>query len=382
VAGPVRGPATPALHEEREVISKNQMTPAPATTAPAGPPPPLVPAGDERLAQISPMVRLLRRPEIGALLAAIVVAVFFWTQNGLFLRLDGISNWTDVASTIGIPAVVVALLMIGGEFDLSAGVMTGAAGLMMGILATKVGMNIWFAIVLTLLAATAVGFVNGYMVMRTKLPSFIVTLATFFILQGVNLGVTKAITNQVSVDGIDKAAGYSGANKVFGGSFWAPHNFRVTVLWWIAITALATWVLARTRVGNWIFGVGGDANAARNVGVPVARVKIGLFMTTSFVAALTGIMIALRLASTQAGQGVGDEFQYIIAAVVGGCVLTGGFGSAVGAALGATIIGMAFIGIQFSGWNTDWRFLFLGVILLAAVLVNNYIRKRAEGARR
>jgi simple sugar transport system permease protein len=116
--------------------------------------------------------------------------------------------------------------------------------------------------------------------------------------------------------------------------------------------------------------------------VPVARVKIGLFMATSFVCALTGIMIALRLASTQAGQGVGDEFQYIIAAVVGGCVLTGGFGSAIGAALGATIIGMAFIGIQFSGWNTDWRFLFLGVILLVAVLVNNYIRKRAEGARR
>jgi simple sugar transport system permease protein len=141
-------------------------------------------------------------------------------------------------------------------------------------------------------------------------------------------------------------------------------------------------VLARTRVGNWIFGVGGDANAARNVGVPVWRVKIGMFMTTSFVCALTGIMIALRLASTQAGQGVGDEFQFIIAAVVGGCVLTGGFGSAVGASLGATIIGMAFIGIQFSGWNTDWRFLFLGVILLVAVLVNNYIRKRAEGARR
>ena len=115
-------------------------------------------------------------------------------QNALFLQLDGIANWTDVASTIGIPAVVVALLMIGGEFDLSAGVMTGSAGLMMGILATEVGMNIWLAIVLTLIAATAIGFLNGYMVMRTKLPSFIVTLATFFILQGVNLGVTKAIT--------------------------------------------------------------------------------------------------------------------------------------------------------------------------------------------
>src|SRR4051812_41089166 len=156
----------------------------------------------------------MRRPEIGALLGAVVVAIFFWTQNPLFLRLDGIANWTDVASTIGIPAVMVALLMIGGEFDLSAGVMTGSAGLCMGILATEVNLNIWIATVLTLAAATGIGFVNGYMVMRTRLPSFIVTLATFIILQGVNLGVTKAITNQVSVGGIDLAAGYSSANKI------------------------------------------------------------------------------------------------------------------------------------------------------------------------
>src|SRR3954453_3886392 len=351
-----------------------------ATSAEAAPPP--TPAGDERLANISTAARILRRPEIGALLAAVVIAIFFWTQNPLFLKLDGISNWTDVASTIGIPSVVVALLMIGGEFDLSAGVMTGSAGLMMGILAVNVGMNIWIAIVLTLIAASGVGFINGSMVMRTKLPSFIVTLATFFILQGVNLGVTKAITNQVLVSGIDSAKGYDSANKIFGGSFWHPHDFRITVLWWIAITVLGQWTLTRTRFGNWIFGVGGDANAARNVGVPVRRVKITLFIMTSFVCALTGIMIALRLASTQAGQGVGDEFQFIIAAVVGGCLLTGGYGSALGASIGATIIGMAFIGIQFSNWNTDWRFLFLGVILLAAVLVNNYIRKRAEGARR
>jgi simple sugar transport system permease protein len=326
-------------------------------------------------------VGVVRRPELGALLAAIVVGIFFTTQATLFAQLDGIANWTDVASTIGIPAVMVALLMIGGEFDLSAGVMTGSAGLMMGILATEVGMNIWLAIVLTLIAAGGVGFFNGWMVMRTKLPSFIVTLATFFVLQGVNLGVTKAITNQVSVSNIDTASGYDSADKIFGGTFWAPHDFQITVLWWIAITALATWVLSRTRVGNWIFGVGGDANAARNVGVPVWHVKVGLFTATSLVAALTGIMIALRLASTQAGQGVGEEFTYIIAAVVGGCVLTGGFGSAIGASLGATIVGMAFIGIQFSGWNTDWRFLFLGVILLGAVLINNYIRKRAEGVR-
>jgi simple sugar transport system permease protein len=354
-----------------------QATTQPATEAPA-----TTSVVDDRLANVSLATKLLRRPELGAAIAAVAVGLFFGATTAQFLTLDGAANWTDVASTIGIPAVAVALLMIGGEFDLSAGVMTGSAGLMMGILATKVGMNIWLAIVLTLLAAGSVGFLNGYMVQKTKLPSFIVTLATFFILQGVNLGVTKAITNQVIVSGLDSTAGFSSAEKIFGGSFWSPHDFRVTVLWWFAWTAVATFVLARTRVGNWIFGVGGDADAARNVGVPVGRVKIGLFMTTALASAMTGIMIALRLSSTQASQGVGDEFTFIIAAVVGGCLLTGGFGSAVGAALGALIVGMAFIGIQFSGWNTDWRFLFLGVILLAAVLVNNLVRRSAEGARR
>jgi simple sugar transport system permease protein len=336
---------------------------------------------DERLADVSLLTKLLRRPELGALMAAAVIGLFFALTTDEFGTLDGAANWTDVASTLGIPAVAVALLMIGGEFDLSAGVMTGTAGLFMGVMATEVGMNIWLAILLTLVAAAGVGFINGYMVVRTRLPSFIVTLATFFVLQGVNLGVTKQITGTVRVSGLSTVDGFESAKDIFGGSF-SAYDFRVSVLWWVAITILATWVLSRTRVGNWIFGVGGDAVAARNVGVPVARVKIGLFMTTALAAALAGIMIAMRLASTQASQGIGDEFNYIIAAVVGGCLLTGGFGSAIGAAVGALIIGMAFIGIQFSGWDTDWRFLFLGVILLLAVLVNNFVRRSAEGARK
>jgi simple sugar transport system permease protein len=336
---------------------------------------------DERLAKISFVTKLLQRPELGAMIGAGAVFVFFAITAEQFATLSGAARWTDVASTLGIMAVAVALLMIGGEFDLSSGVMTGSTGLLMGILATEVGMNIWLAIVLTFVFAAAIGFINGTMVIRTGLPSFIVTLATFFILQGVNLGGTKAITDTVRVGGLRDAAGFESAQKVFASDFWDPHNFRVSLIWWIVITVLATWLLFRTRVGNWIFGVGGDKVAARNVGVPVNRVKVGLFMMTSMAAALVGIMTALRLGSVQAGQGIGEEFTYIIAAVAGGCLLTGGFGSAVGAAMGALIIGMTFIGIQFSGWNTDWRFLFLGVILLAAVLVNTYVRRRAEGAR-
>jgi simple sugar transport system permease protein len=341
------------------------------------PPTPL----DERLAKVSFLTKLLQRPELGAMIGAGVVLIFFAVTAERFGTLSGIARWTDVASTLGIMAVAVALLMIGGEFDLSAGVMTGSCGLLMGILATEVGMSIWLAILLTFAFAAGIGFMNGYMVIRTGLPSFIVTLATFFILQGINLGGTKAITDTVRVGGLRDTSGFESAQRIFASDFWAPHNFRLSVIWWIVIVALATWVLSRTRLGNWIFGVGGDKIAARNVGVPVNRVKIGLFMTTSMAAALVGIMVALRLGSVQASQGVGEEFTYIIAAVAGGCLLTGGFGSAIGAAMGALIIGMTFIGIQFSGWNTDWRFLFLGVILLAAVLVNTYVRRRAEGAR-
>jgi simple sugar transport system permease protein len=336
---------------------------------------------DERLGRVGFLTKLLQRPELGAMIGAGVVLLFFVVTADKFGTLSGMARWTDVASTLGIMAVAVALLMIGGEFDLSSGVMTGSAGLLMGILATEVGMNLWLAILLTFVFAAAVGFVNGYMVVRTGLPSFIVTLATFFILRGVNLGGTKAITDTVRVGGLRDVTGYDSAQRILASDFWAPHNFRISVIWWIVVTALATWVLSRTRVGNWIFGVGGDKIAARNVGVPVNRVKIGLFMMTSMAAALVGIMIALRLGSVQAGQGIGEEFNYIIAAVAGGCLLTGGFGSAVGASMGALIIGMTFIGIQFSGWNTDWRYLFLGVILLAAVLVNTYVRRRAEGAR-
>lgn len=343
------------------------------------PPPGMVSSVDDRRGQVGRLTALGRRPEVGAAIAVVVVGIFFSFQSSTFITLDGIANWTDVASTIAIPAIAVALLMIGGEFDLSAGVMTGTAGLTMGILATKVGMNIWLAIAITLLFAAAIGFANGYMVQRTKLPSFIVTLATFFMLQGINLGVTKAIMGGVVVSGISASAGFDLAHKIFAGTFWSPHDFQITLIWWVVFAAIGSWILSRTRFGNWIFAVGGDANAARNSGVPVDKVKIGLFMATSVLAAITGMMIALRLGSMQAAQGVGLEFQYIIVAVVGGCLLTGGFGSVIGSSLGAIIIGMAFIGIQFAGWNTDWRFLFLGLILLIAVLVNNFIRTSAEG---
>jgi len=331
-----------------------------ATEPAPGAAPPSAGLRDERLARIGVLTRLLQRPELGALIGAVAVYAIFAsvdaTPNHKFISLDGMQNWTDAASTYGIMAVAVALLMIGGEFDLSAGVMTGTSGLLLGMLITRYDVNVWIAIVLVLAFAGGIGFLNGTLVVRTKLPSFIITLATFFVLRGVNVGVTLLLTNTVRFDVSDRASGFASGHALLGGTFLAPYNFQVAVLWWLALTIAATWVLNRT--------------------------KVVLFMYTAMSAALVGIMVALRYKGIQSGQGIGQEFFYIIAAVVGGCLLTGGYGSAIGASIGALIIGFAQIGIIFANWDSNWYFTFLGVILFLAVGVNALVRRRAMAARR
>ncbi len=278
-------------------------------------------------------------------------------------------------------AVAVALLMIGGEFDLSAGVMTGTTGLIAGMLSTQLGWSIWAAMLVALIFALTVGYLNGLLVVKTGLPSFIVTLSTFFILRGANVGVTRLVINQVRVSGIDDTPGFFAARAFFNTEITLfGTEFRSSIIWWILITILASWILLRTKYGSWIFASGGNAEAARNVGVPSERVKIALFMTTAAAGWLIGMMNDLRLRSAVASQGIGQEFVYIIAAVIGGCLLTGGYGSAFGAAVGAIIFGMARVGIVFAGWDTDWFFAFLGVMLLVSVMVNDFTRKRAEAA--
>jgi simple sugar transport system permease protein len=326
---------------------------------------------------------VLVKPELGSLIGAIVVLAFFAASSETFRSPGGIANWLDPASTLGIMAVAVALLMIGGHFDLSAGVMTGTTALTVGIVAGKLEQNIWLAIAVALVIALAIGFANGWLVTRTGLPSFIITLGTFLMLQGLNLGLTKAFTGTVVANGISAAPGYDSAKAVFASTVTiAGQPFRIAILWWVLVTAVGTWVLLRTRFGNWVFATGGDEVASRNVGVPARRTTITLFMTTATAAWFVGTILAVRLTSVQANTGTGNELIYIVAAVIGGCLLTGGFGSAVGASLGALVFGMTQQGIVYLRWDADWFYFFLGAMLLLAVLANRLVRRYAEAARR
>ena len=347
---------------------------------------------DERLVPISRATRLLRRPELGALMGAVVVWILFAitdaSSNHLWLKQTGLAAWTQQAAFFGILAVPVGLLMIGGEFDLSTGVMTGVTAIVMALLVGKYHWDTWVAIIGTLVFATAIGFLNGYVVVKSKLPSFIVTLATFFILRGASVGGVLLLNHgstQVAVTAAHPA-GLAGAKSIFGSSFFSsgalPNGYSTAIIWFVLVTIAGSWVLSRTTFGNWIFAAGGDQNAARNVGVPVNRTKILLFVSTALAAALVGIITFTQSSSAVSEQGVGYEFFYIIAAVVGGCFLTGGYGSGVGAALGACIIGMAFEGVIYANWDSSWNFAFLGVILLLAVVVNTVIYRRAVTARR
>ena len=631
-------------------------------TAPAAP-------ADERLAYRGPVQRLLTRPEIGGLVGAGAIWIFFWSVSDVFGTTAGANNYLDVATSLGIMAIAVALLMIGGEFDLSSGAMTGATGMLVVLLVKDtgelggLGLPLTIAIPITFLFAMGVGWVNGTLVEKTGLPSFIVTLGTFFVLRGGKLGFSKLFVDKVIVEGLDDAPDYDFWSNIFGsvwirndhiwdsflggrdvvfGVFatvgvaalavglmelsmvrrpqgdkpsvgagmilliaglaaavaglialtatdgsaanwtwsivmaagvvvsivgycnwrfepssgssgglsmgggtgrrtgiglglvvigavigvamdssnenvlgllltvqglrailfggcvivgvlmllgaardaenspvtrfaitalagvsvaavafviqaeaasrkyraeffawmmaaavvllvvaivrmrfdqrrrpdagadrigtlvsiigivlivmavatkllWATSTeleqsralitYRVSILYFFAFAAVATWLLMRTKFGSWTFAVGGNKDASRQVGVPAARTKTQLFMTVSGASWLVGTLIAFRLNSVQANVGDGLEFFYIIAAVVGGNLLTGGYGSAAGAAIGALIMAMSFQGIPFAGWNSDWRFLFVGVILLLAVMVNNYVRGKAEKSR-
>lgn len=342
------------------------------------------PRGDDHLQKNTSLRQALLRPELGAAIGAIALWIFFAIVAGDsgFLSARGTASYLEVAAQLGILAVAVSLLMIGNEFDLSIGSVIGASGMIIGILSKEYGWNIWLASLVALAAALLIGFLNGVLVRWTRLPSFIITLATLFAIRGLTIAITRIITNRTNVGGLTVVDGYDSIKRVFASDlviFGA--KFPISIAWWIGSTALATWVLMRTPFGNWILGVGGNEQAAHNTGVPVNRVKITLFMLTAASAWLVALIQVVDSTGADVLRGTQQEFFAIMAAVIGGTLLTGGYGSAIGAAIGAVIFGMVRQGIVYAGVDADWFQVFLGGMVLFAVMLNQFVRRRAMGVR-
>ena len=387
------------------------MTTTPSTAVPSdGAAPPAAPS-DERVRSLGLWRRILGRPESGALSGTVLVFLVFACAaggSGMFSA-EGIVNWGTVAAFLGVIAVGAALLMIAGEFDLSIGSMIGFGGMLLAVPCLYWGWPVWLAALFAIGVACALGALNGWLVVRTGLPSFIVTLAFYFVLRGLSLALSVMMTGKtiLSSNGpnilSDMIAADPVVHALFQGHVLAglfdalAHAGLIAarddgtalaigvpkvVVWWLVLTAAGAFMLARMRVGNWILAVGGDPNAAKNVGIPVGRVKIGLFMLTAFCAALFAILQVADAGSAAADRGLQKEFEAIIAAVIGGCLLTGGYGSVIGASLGALIFGIVQIGIGYTSIDNNWYRVFLGGMLLVAVLFNNFVRRRVALGRR
>jgi simple sugar transport system permease protein len=365
-------------------------------------------SGDERIKRISPLRQALIRPELGGIVGTIAVFTFFFLfafDSGMFSA-QGALNWSVVSAQFMIIAVGACLLMIAGEFDLSVGSMIGFAGMMIAVFSVTLGWPMWAAILITFALCIACGALNGYIVVRTGLPSFIVTLATLFILRGFTIFIPQTLERKTIIGGIREAAEGDWLAAVFGGKVFkglfqwlgdagiisvfdrgnlagqpVVDGIPMLIIWAIALVVAGHIVLTRTRFGNWIFASGGDAQAARYAGVPVNAVKIKMFMFTAFCATVFAVCQVMEFGSAGADRGLLKEFEAIIAVVIGGALLTGGYGSVIGAALGALIFGVVQQGLFFANVESSLFRVFLGVILLLAVILNTYIRRLITGER-
>jgi simple sugar transport system permease protein len=301
------------------------------------------------------------------------------TAGAAFRGAEGTAAVLNAAAPLGILAVAVGLLMIAGEFDLSIGSVIGAAGMTIALLTQYAGWPLWPAILGALLLSLCIGLANGLLVVRTGLPSFIVTLGTLFVFRGLTIAVSRAVTRRTQLGGLDQVPGYESARMLFASE--PVGQFRVSILWWIGLALVGTWVLLRTRWGNWLYATGGAPESARKLGVPVTRVKVALFLLTAVAAWLVAVTQVVRFTGADALRGEQQEFRAIVAAVIGGTLLSGGYGSAVGAVLGALIFGMVQQGIVITGVDADWFQVFLGVMLVLAVLINERVRRRVAEVR-
>jgi simple sugar transport system permease protein len=322
---------------------------------------------------------LLRRPEAGAFLGLLAVLIFFGIFGGLtFLKIAGLSSWMNVAASLGVIAIPIGLLMIAGELDISVGAMVPAGAMMTAVIGGHFGLPIWIAVVATLAFGVMVGIINGLMVVRTAVPSLIITLGTLFAVQGVLLGLTVLVTKStnVALNVVGPAKSLLGDFVTFGGIF-PPGQLQVIVVWWIIFTMAYVFFVHYSRYGNWIFAMGGDKVSARNAGIPTDRMMIMLFVLSAVSAAFVGMCQAILFNSAQVSGGQSFIFNAIIAVVVGGVLLTGGFGSVIGIFFGTITFAIVTQGIYYTDFDRNWSSLIIGVLLLAAVLMNNTFRKMA-----
>ena len=388
----------------------------------------------DRLQQESWIQRTVRRPEIGAFVVMLIIIVALaMASDGKSFNALGLKNNVAIIAQLGIIATGAALLMIAGEFDLSIGPMIAFAGMSIAVM-LKWGLPFglgeatpFLAFLITLVMTLAFGWLIGTIVVKSGLSSFIVTLAFWFFLRGLTEVCFRLINQNTNVSGLPDFKKESWFAEQMGGEvfswffdawYWIGTKasagleftsdmtksekidfinylsflninrkmeqwvtgFDARLLWFIIIAGAAWYVLARTQLGSWIYATGDNKESARANGVPVNRVKVGLFMFSAFCATIFATCQVLDTNSSDAAKGMFKELEAIAIAVVGGILMTGGFGTIIGVVFGAVTFGLVANAVFFIPWiDCAWFRVFVGTVLLLAVFANERIRKRITG---
>lgn len=315
---------------------------------------------------------LLRRPEAGSVLSLVAVIAFFVIFGGVQLgNLFGAASWVNFAANLGIVAIPVGMLMIAGELDISIGAMIPAGSMSVAIVSGYYELPIVVGMVTALGLGLLVGLVNGLLTVRTSVPSLIITLGTLVAMQGIVLSASVLLTGSASVALTAPGWARTIFGQLLGGSY------QIIILWWLALTAIYVFAIHYTRYGNWIFAMGGDKVSARNAGIPTHGLTITLFVLSSTSASFVGMCGAILFNSAQVSGGMNYIFNAIVSVVVGGVLLTGGFGSVIGIFFGTLTFAVVNQGIYFTDIDRNWSSLIIGIMLLLAVLMNNTFRNMA-----
>jgi simple sugar transport system permease protein len=316
--------------------------------------------------------RNLRNPAAASILSLLAAVVFFVVVGRAdIFALGAAASWLNFAANLGIVALPVGLLMISGEIDISFGAMIPAGAITTALLSGTYALPIEIGMLGALALGAMVGLINGILTTRTRVPSLLITLGTLTVMQGIVLWAAMTLAGNASIP----LKSPDWAKFLFGHLIWNSH--QVVIIWWVLLVGVFAFVLHKTTFGNWVYALGGDKNSARNAGIPTTRVTIVLFVLAGIAASFVGMCGAIQFNTTQVSGGMSYIFNVIASIVVGGVLLTGGFGSVTGIFIGTLTFAIVNKGISFTKINPNWANLVIGVTLVLAMLMNEYFRKRA-----
>ncbi|MCL5073204.1 MAG: ABC transporter permease [Actinobacteria bacterium] len=320
--------------------------------------------------------RFLNFQNFGLIIILLLLLILFWSINRKFLNFENIKNILLSISVIGIIAVPMTLLMIGGGVDLSVGALMGFSSSLVAAFITKLGFNPIIAVILTLMAGAAVGLVNGVVVTKIKVNAFIATIGMLSILQGSALVMTsnkgQIATFSGSIGIENKSFSLIGLGEIF--------KIPIQVIIFIIFFIIGYVILNHTQFGRKAYASGASEKVAILSGINVDRTRIISFMFTSFAAAAGGIILASQFLAGAERIGTGYELLVITAVILGGTAFTGGIGTMQGVLLGVVIMGVLRYGMDLQGVGDYYKQLSNGALLLIAVGVG-VLRDRLLGFR-